>query len=411
MKARPVEILRVLYRDRRSGWATRVFLVFVFFAVFGDFIANDKPLYCKYEGRHYFPVLRAVPVSLGIAKWPAGLRDSDWHSKAYDKVVFPPIPYSASKLDLENADYVSPFAKQNVRNGWFRHWLGTDNLGRDVVAGLIRGCRISLIVGLVSMLLAALLGIPLGAVSGYFGNERQQLQLHRLLLYLLAGLLVAFYLIYAIITLLGTGWTSAVPAYLGLALVVTLLALVLDRKWFARMRSRYVRMPWDNIVMRSVEVLRSIPAFFLLFAVLGIVREPSLLYVVLLIAVLRSPIIIRYVRAEALKVRDQTFVDAARVIGLGDWAIIKRHIIPNTVGPVLITMAFGMGTAVLLESGLSFLGIGSGLEEVTWGKMLNEARTNFKAWWLAVFPGLAIFLMIASFNRMGDTLTQLWQRK
>jgi peptide/nickel transport system permease protein len=89
---------------------------------------------------------------------------------------------------------------------------------------------------------------------------------------------------------------------------------------------------------------------------------------------------------------------------LTDLKIIGRHIIPNAIGPALITIAFGMGSAVLIESALSFLGMGITADAVTWGKMLNLARSNFSAWWMALLPGMAIFLTIAVFNRLGDVL-------
>jgi len=165
-----------------------------------------------------------------------------------------------------------------------------------------------------------------------------------------------------------------------------------------------VGVPWDFTIMRLVEVLRSIPAFFLLFAILGIIESPSIYYVLLLIGFLRVPTIIRYVRAEALKLRDKTFIDAARVIGLPDRQIINQHIIPNSMGPVLITVAFGIGGAVLLESGLSFLGIGVSIDQMSWGKLLSSARDNFSAWWLAVLPGSAIFLTVAIFNKIGEVI-------
>ncbi|MDX1476698.1 MAG: ABC transporter permease, partial [Saprospiraceae bacterium] len=251
-----------------------------------------------------------------------------------------------------------------------------------------------------------------GAMSGYFGDRRYRSPWPVVALSALAVTTIVLYLAFGMAEISnGASWwrlLAYVTAASIVACLVWLVAKVGRRRWFAQ--TRKVSVPIDFLVLRAIEILRSIPAFFLLFAVLGMVTRPSLTYVVLLIAILRAPTIIRYVRAESMKLRDQTFVDAARVIGISNARIIRRHIIPNALGPVLITMAFGMGTAVLLESGLSFLGIGSGLEEVTWGKMLSTARAHFSAWWLAIFPGLAIFLIIASFNRIGDVLSARFQR-
>jgi peptide/nickel transport system permease protein len=134
------------------------------------------------------------------------------------------------------------------------------------------------------------------------------------------------------------------------------------------------------------------------------IRTPRLGYVIGLIGILWCPSIIRFVRAEALKLREQTFVQSARVLGLSQRQITWRHVIPNAMGPALITIAFGMGSAVLIESGLSFLGIGVAPEVVTWGKMLNLARSSISAWWIALLPGVAIFITIAIFIRLGDVL-------
>ena len=100
------------------------------------------------------------------------------------------------------------------------------------------------------------------------------------------------------------------------------------------------------------------------------------------------------------------YVEAARVLGLSEWRILWRHAAPNALGPVLIALAFGIAGAILLEAFLSFLGIGLSPEEVTWGTMLNVARSNFRAWWLALGPGLAIFFTVTIFNLLGEGLSE-----
>lgn len=384
-----------------------VLYFFLFIAVFGDFISNEKPLFCRFEGRNYFPVLRSYAVEMGMAGWPQGL-GTGWHEQEYDAVMWPPIPYGPTQIDLDNANFKGPFERQNVRGLLFRHWLGTDNLGRDVLAGLVRGCRIALLIGCLSMLLAVIVAVPLGAMAGYFGDYRFYMSWTQIVSAILLGSLLLFY-IWQVIVRFSSSLFDLHQA--GLVVVVILLATLLIRTIihdpFKRPARRSFSVPCDTIVMRSIEVIRSVPAFFLLIAVLGAVARPSWVYVVLLIALWRVPSIVRYVRAEALKLRDQPYIDAARVVGLTDRQIIWRHIIPNSLSPVLVTLAFGIGGAVLLESGLSFLGVGLSLEEMSWGKLLSGARVNFKAWWLAVFPGAAIFLMIYIFNVLGDALTDI----
>jgi len=399
-------IARKLSTDKRSRWAVRVFGILMFFAVFGDFVANEKPLYCKYEGRHYFPVFRSVCVKVRICQWNPVFSTGDWHGYDYDRVVFPLIPYSATTLDPINGNYRAPFSRQTVRSNWFRHWLGTDALGRDVTAGLIYGCRIALLVGLLSMLIAVVIGVPIGVRAGYFGDNRAIRAWPALVVDGLGVLLVIWLLVQAALMFFKYNNPNIGIGYLASACFIWLI-VSLGGRYMNKYSPKTMRVgvPWDFTVMRSIEVLRSIPAFFLLFAVLGIIQSPSIYYVLLLIGLLRVPTIIRYVRAEAMKLRDKTFIDAARVTGLSDNQIINRHIIPNAMGPVLITVAFGIGGAVLLESGLSFLGIGLSIDQMSWGKLLSLARGNFSAWWLAVLPGSAIFLTVAIFNKMGEVIS------
>jgi peptide/nickel transport system permease protein len=381
-------------------------MVLVFFAVFGDFVANEKPLYCKYEGSIYFPVFRSVCVNAGICNWNAAFTTGDWHAYEYESVIFPPIPYSATTLDPTNGNFRPPFSEQNVRSTWFTHWLGTDVLGRDVTAGLIYGCRIALIIGLLSMLIAVMMGVPIGARAGYYGDDRKRRSWLALLIDIVGALAILWLLLQAGLMYFSYDTPGVAIIYLIVACGIALITWIGGRYIDRVSPQKFVTgVPWDFAVMRSVEVLRSIPAFFLLFAILGIIRSPSLLYVVLLIGILRTPTIIRYVRAEAMKLRDKTFIDSARVIGLSDSQIINKHIIPNAMGPVMITVAFGIGGAVLLESGLSFLGIGLSIDQMSWGKLLSSARENFAAWWLAVLPGGAIFLTVAIFNKIGEVIT------
>jgi len=113
----------------------------------------------------------------------------------------------------------------------------------------------------------------------------------------------------------------------------------------------------------------------------------------------------RFIRGELLRVRALEYVQAARSMGFSEWRIMMNHAIPNALTPVLITIAFGIATAILAEATISFLGIGVPPEEVTWGSLLAIARNNFNAWWFAVFPGLAIFITVTMFNLIGEGLT------
>ena len=157
--------------------------------------------------------------------------------------------------------------------------------------------------------------------------------------------------------------------------------------------------------MRLIEIMNSIPALILLLAILPILEKESILYVMVIIGLIAWTGIARFIRAELLRVRQLGYIEAAQSMGFGELRILLRHAIPNALTPVLITIAFGIAGAILLEAYLSFLGIGVAAEEVTWGKMLNESRRYIKAWWLAVFPGMGIFVAVAIFNLIGEGLT------
>jgi len=343
---------------------------------------------------------------MGAATWEEDLSGGNWKSINYQKVAYTLIPYSPSGIDSKNGNFRSPFGEQNVINWRFRHWLGTDALGRDVAAGMIRGCRIALIVGLFSMFIALLIGVPFGAIAGYFGDDRKLKAIPVMITWVVAVTCACWYFGQSVVLSLKHDMTGRALLMFLIGSAILAIGWAVDRLISQRLPDRWLRgMPVDFTVLRGVEIVRSMPAFFLLFALLALIASPSIIYVVLLIGLLRAPTIVRYVRAETMKIRDLGYIDAARVIGLNDLQIIRRHIVPNVMGPVMITVAFGIGGAVLLESGLSFLGIGLSIDQMSWGRLLNEARSNFSAWWLAVLPGLAIFATVAAFNRIGEDLT------
>lgn len=390
-------------RQPSARWSLRVLGAILFFAVFADFIANEKPLYCRMEGKDFFPVLRHYAVKAGLAKWEGALSGGDWQNLSYERVWFPPIPYSPQTIDRKNLNYISPFEKQRVTSWRHRHWLGTDQIGRDVAAGLIWGARTAMLVGLLSMSVALTIGVLLGALAGFFGDHGLRLPWIHIALNILG---LAAGLFYASIPAAdginrGIGYSIAVIA--AFLLVSNILAWLLSHVPLLRGRAA---LPVDSIVMRLIEIMNSIPALLLLLSVAAVLRKPSLLAVMLIIGLIRWTGIARFIRAELLRIRSLGYIEAARVLGFREWRILWRHAVPNALTPVLIALAFGVAGAILLEAFLSFLGIGVAPDEVTWGTMLNVARGNFRAWWLAICPGLAIFVTVTVFNLIGEGMTE-----
>lgn len=397
--------------ERPAVWSLRLLYVFLFIALFGDFLANEKPLFCKIDGKTYFPILYQYGVDLGLASWEPSLIRARWRDLEYESVVFAPIPYSATSLDTRNTHFAHPFRGQQVKSKRFWHWLGTDQLGRDVAAGLIAGTRIALLVGLGAMALASLIGLFLGTMAGYLGDRGLRTSWLRLVLNIAGfyfGLFYGFisraYLIGAA-NLEGNGPAAVLTGLcwlFGMLLLANGIGYLLERG--LRLR-KPVRIPVDILVMRSIEIMESIPGLLLILALAALIRKPSVWYVMGIIGLVGWTSIAQFVRAEMLKVRRQTYIEAAQALGLRASRIMFRHALPNALSPVLILIAFGVARAILSEATLSFLGIGVGPEEVTWGKLLSEARSNFNAWWLAVFPGVAIFLMVLVFNLLGEGLS------
>jgi peptide/nickel transport system permease protein len=314
-----------LWRDRFGRLSLGVLGLFGALAVFADCLASDLPLAVKVDGQtHWLPCLTR----------PAALRGQQQASLAARAVWMwaTPIPFGPLQTVAstgESRDLPPPWAPDET------HWLGTDELGRDVAARLVHGARVSLLVGLLTVLIAVGVGLLVGGVSGYFGG------------------------------------------------VV------------------------DAVLSRLLEVMQTFPLVFFLIALLSVLRTQSLWPLVLALGLTRWTEVARLVRAEVLSLESREFVLAARALGASPGRIIFRHLLPNALGPVLVVATFGVGSAILLETALSFLGIGVAPPTASWGELLTEAHRTLHhpgAWWLAVFPGAAIALTVLSVNALGEAM-------
>ncbi len=163
----------------------------------------------------------------------------------------------------------------------------------------------------------------------------------------------------------------------------------------------------DGALMRLVDILLCIPTFFLILMVIAFVG-PSIINIMVIIGVTSWTDVARLVRGEVLALKEREFIQAARVIGMKDSRIILRHLLPNALGPVLVVATLGIGGAILVESSLSFLGLGVQPPTPSWGNMLEEGKDHLTdAWWLITFPGMAIFLTVLGYNLLGEGLRDL----
>jgi len=160
----------------------------------------------------------------------------------------------------------------------------------------------------------------------------------------------------------------------------------------------------DRVIMRFVDVMLSFPSFFLILAVIALL-EPSIWNIMVVIGLTSWMTVARLVRAEFLSLRERDYVTAVKALGAGDMRIIFWDILPNAMAPVMVSFVLGVAAAVLLESALSFLGIGVQPPEPSWGNILTEGKDNITfAWWLSMFPGMAILVSVLGYNLLGEGL-------
>ena len=162
----------------------------------------------------------------------------------------------------------------------------------------------------------------------------------------------------------------------------------------------------DVLIMRFVDIMLCFPTFFLILAVIALL-EPSIVNIMLIIGITSWMGVARLIRAEILSLKERDFIYAERAIGASDFRIIAKHLIPNAMAPVLVSITLGIAAAILVESSLSFLGIGVQPPTPSWGNILSEGKSVMgAAWWMMLFPGLAIFITVLGYNLLGEGLRE-----
>lgn len=311
------------------------------------------------------------------------------------KVVKTLVPYSPETIDRNNLGLKSPFAVQNTKGFRDRHWMGTDRIGRDVLAGWIRGFRLALSVGFLSILIAGLVGIFMGGLAGYFGNDRFYLPVYKAVGLLFWLIVFIYWIYYGVET---NGNNLSILIWLGIWLLVGALVYYLPSL------GKLTALPVDWLISLIIQAIDAIPALFFLLAILPLIKNPTLFHVIILIAFIRWTGIARLVRAEFLRIRDLEYIQAAQLLGIKNFLICWRHILPNAMASVWITFAYSFAGAILLEAYLGYLGIGMPAGTISWGSQMQQVRENPSAWWLALFPGVAIFLILFSLQKVGEKL-------
>ena len=219
------------------------------------------------------------------------------------------------------------------------YYFGTDDVGRDVFSRTLIATQTSLMIGVIVLSIAILIGVPLGAVSGFLG-----------------------------------GWV-------------------------------------DEVIMRITDIFLTVPALVLAMA-MGIALGPGTTNAMIAISLVWWPGYARLTRAQVLSLREQDFIESARAVGAGPWHMIRRHIIPNVISPVIIKASMDMGFAILVAAGLGYIGVGVQPPRPEWGVMISSGRGLVRqAWWISTFPGLAMFITVMGFNLLGDGLRDVFDPK
>lgn len=401
-------IWRRFKQNRGARWSFRVFTVLLWIAILNPFLVGDVPIYTKTDGESHFPIFKKYLIDLGLAqKTGPYLSSTYWHEQQFDQAIYPIIPYSSGHMDTKNVHYKSPFGPQNGDGAW--HWFGTDKLGRDVAAGIIEGFQVALKVGLFSMFIATIIGLFMGGLAGYFGDDKLRVSVLTLLLNILAFFAAIHFAFisrsYQLYSTEASGeFLKSIAIFMGIFILANLIAKGVQK---LTNTSKTITIPLDLLVMRLIEVLNSVPKLLLIIAFAAIFNSQTLWPIILIIGFFGWTGVARFFRAELLRVRNMPYIQAAKAMGFSNWRILLKHALPNAVGPVMILVAFGIASAIIVEASLSFLGIGlDGSTQVTWGTILKNARGSEANWWMAIFPGLAIFLTVLIFNLIGEGLKQ-----
>jgi peptide/nickel transport system permease protein len=336
-----VETWRNFRRRKLSMIALALVVFLCLVAIFAPAIAGTKPIVCKYKGHIYFPCLGYFnrswenPIFFKDRfrdEYSIKLKQKDPDSWAVWPLVFQD-PYRRVKAREWPGQPENPWGTDGEPSRY--NWFGTNQQGFDVFAQMVHGTQVALSVGFVSMGIAALIGITLGALAGYLG-----------------------------------GWV-------------------------------------DMLTSRVIELVMCIPALVLILALVAMLDKVTNYHLMAIVGVTSWTGIARLTRAEFIKLKQMEFVTAARSMGAGRMRIMFRHLLRNALAPVLVPISFGIADAILIESGLSYLGFGASPPNPSWGTLLHSGRLAIQQmWWLILFPGAAIFITVLAYNLIGEGLQE-----
>jgi len=318
-------------RNRRGFYSLVLFVVLFGLSLGAELLSNDKPLFVRYQGQSYFPLWRMYPETVFGGDFDTETDYRDPYIRARltadgNLVVFPPNPHSFNSINLE-LDRPTP-APPSPEN-----YLGTDDRGRDVLARLIYGFRLSILFGAALTAVGTVIGIAAGAVQGYFGGRT------------------------------------------------------------------------DLFFQRFIELWGSMPELYLLI-IFASIFKPSMLLLLILLSLFGWMGLSDYVRAEFLKGRNMEYVKAAKALGVGNFTIMSRHLLPNSMTPVITFLPFRMSGAILALTSLDFLGLGVPPSTPSLGELLAQGKANIEAWWLSLSTFVVLVGALVLLIFIGEALRE-----
>lgn len=316
-------------RNRQGYWSLWLFCALVLVSLCAELVSNDKPLIVRYEGQTYFPMLRDYSEKTFGGDFDT---PTDYLDPFIQQRLSADGNWAIYTLNRYGPNTLNYFAKSpNPSAPTADNWLGTDDRGRDLLAQLLYGFRVSVLFGLALTATGVVLGVVTGAIQGFFGGKT------------------------------------------------------------------------DLAFQRFIEIWGSMPELYLLI-IFSAVFAPSIALLLILLSLFGWMGLSDYVRAEFLRNRQLDYVKAARALGVGNWHIIWRHILPNSMTPVVTFLPFRMSAAILALTSLDFLGLGVPPGTPSLGELLSQGKNSIDAWWisLSTFAVLVVTLLLLTF--MGDAL-------
>jgi peptide/nickel transport system permease protein len=382
---------------------SRTLLVLFIIALLAPFIANESPLLVKDNDGWHSPFF-----TNDVVQWNQRILNND---SEINFVLQPLVPWTAGRTDYVNADFAAPLEEQyyltpdNVRKNLplrYHHFLGTDLRGSDVLSGLLNALRVTFFIGIVSTLLAMFLAFIAGVVSAWYAADG--LKVSRLSL-----LVIGFIAVVLVIMLRNYAFAPELTgAYWKMIAILLAIYFILRRCPIAFL-ARGVVLPIDAMMTRVSEVFSTFPRFILVI-VFGAFLRPSLLQVIILLAVTGWPDLARVLRAEILRLKEQNFMDAGRISGADSFRLLVKHLLPNAWPVLSVTILYSLAMNILMEAGLGFLGMGIPDNYLSLGGMMAQGKDHLEAWWIILFPGLLLSFTLFCLYRYAESLRPNYDR-